>query len=274
MAYTESVVLQNGVKMPLLGLGVYKAKEGGEVESAVETAIRAGYRSIDTATLYENEAGVHEGIKASGIARDELFITTKVWNSDQGYDTTLKSFEESCRRLNVEYLDLYLIHWPVEGKFIDTWKAFERLYEEKLIRAIGVSNFQDYHLEKLSTKANIAPMVNQVEFHPYLTQKKLRSYCKKHQIQVEAWRPLMKGNIMQEEVILALAKKYGRTPAQIVLRWDLEHGIVTIPKSVTKERIEENAKIFDFQLEAEDIERLDQLNRDYRFGPDPDRFDF
>lgn len=274
MAYTESVELHNGVKMPYLGLGVWKTKEGGEVEHAVESAIQLGYRSIDTAKVYENEAGVQKGIAASGIDRDQLFITTKVWNTDQGYDLTLKAFENSLQRLGLEYLDLYLIHWPVEGKFIDTWKALERLYDEKVIRAIGVSNFHVHHLEKLSTKANYAPMVNQVEFHPYLTQEELRQYCQKHQIQVEAWSPLMQGNFLQEPVILELAKKYNRTPAQIVLRWDIQHGVVTIPKSVNKDRIEENAQIFDFALEEEDMKRLDQLHRGQRFGPDPDNFDF
>lgn len=274
MAYTDSVTLHNGVNMPRLGLGVWQSKEGGDVENAVTAAINAGYRSIDTAKVYENESGVRKGIEASGIARDELFITTKVWNSDQGYDETLKAFEASCERLGLETLDLYLIHWPVEAKFMDTWKAMERLYEEKVVRAIGVSNFHIHHLEKLSTKANIAPMVNQVEFHPYLTQVDLRAYCQEHNIQFEAWSPLMQGKFLQEEVILDVAKQYNRTPAQILLRWDLQHGVVTIPKSITKERIEENAKIFDFELKSEDMELLNQLNRDQRFGPDPDNFDF
>lgn len=272
MAYTDAVELQNGVKMPRLGLGVWQSKEGGDVENAVESAIRAGYRSIDTATIYDNESGVQKGIAASGIGRDELFLTTKVWNTDQGYDSTLKAFETSCKNLDVAYLDLYLIHWVVDDRFMDTWKAMERLYEEKVIRAIGVSNFQIHHLEKLSTKANIAPMVNQFEFHPYLTQVELRQYCKDQGIQVEAYSPLMQGHFLKEQVILDIAKKYERTPAQIVLRWDLQHGVVTIPKSITKQRIEENAKIFDFELAEEDINRLDQLNRNQRFGGDPDNF--
>jgi methylglyoxal/glyoxal reductase len=274
MAYTDSVTLQNGVKMPLLGLGVWQSKEGGDVESAVETALRVGYRSIDTATIYGNEAGVQQGIAASGVARGELFITTKVWNRDQGYDEALRAFEASCQRLKVDYLDLYLIHWPVVDKFTDTWRALERLYEEKLIRVIGVSNFKSHHLEKLSTTANIAPMVNQVEFHPYLTQVELQQYCVEQQIQLEAWSPLMQGHFLQEPVITELAEKYGRTPAQIVLRWDLQHGVVTIPKSITASRIEENAQIWDFELETVDVERLDALNRDQRYGQDPDNFNF
>lgn len=272
MAYTESVVLSNGVKMPKLGLGVWKAQEGGEVEQAVEAAIRAGYRSIDTATVYQNESGVQKGIEASGIPRDELFITTKVWNDDQGYDSTLRAFEESCKRLKIEVVDLYLIHWPVTGKFIDTWKALEKLYEEKVVRAIGVSNFHIHHLEKLSTKANIAPMVNQFEFHPYLTQEELRKYCADHKIQVEAYSPLMHGHFTQEQTILDIAQKVNRTPAQVLLRWNIQHGVVTIPKSVREERIVENAKIFDFELSDEDMKRLDQLNRNHRFGLDPDTF--
>jgi diketogulonate reductase-like aldo/keto reductase len=260
--------------MPILGLGVWKVNEGGEVEQAVESAIRLGYRSIDTAKVYGNESGVAKGIAASQIAREELFITTKLWNSDQGYDSTLRAFEESRNRLQVDYVDLYLIHWPVADKFVDTWRAFERLYEEGQVKAIGVSNFQVHHLETLSKTANIVPMVNQVEFHPYLTQEELRAYCQKQQIQLEAWSPLMQGHFLEEEKILALAKKYDRTPAQIVLRWDIQNQVVTIPKSVREERIKENAQIFDFSLQEEDMQKLNQLNKGHRFGPDPDNFDF
>ena len=198
---TESVTLHNGVKMPLLGLGVWKVSEGGEVEQAVEAAIRQGYRSIDTAKVYENESGVAKGIAASQVPREELFITTKLWNTDQGYDSTLRAFEESLERLQVDYVDLYLIHWPVADKFPDTWRAFEKIYEEGRAKAIGVSNFQVHHLETLSKTANVAPMVNQVEFHPYLTQKELRAYCQKHQIQLEAWSPLMQGNFLKDETM-------------------------------------------------------------------------
>lgn len=271
---TQSVTLHNGVKMPILGLGVWKVNEGGEVEQAVESAIRLGYRSIDTAKVYGNESGVAKGIAASQIPREELFITTKLWNSDQGYDSTLRAFEESRNRLQVDYVDLYLIHWPVADKFIDTWRAFERLYEEGQVKAIGVSNFQVHHLETLSQTANIVPMVNQVEYHPYLTQEELRAYCQKQQIQLEAWSPLMQGHFLKEETILDLAKKYDRTPAQIVLRWDIQNQVVTIPKSVRAERIKENAQIFDFSLQEEDMQKLNQLNKDYRFGPDPDNFHF
>lgn len=273
-AITESVTLHNGVQMPIFGLGVYKSREGGEVEQAVETAIHAGYRSIDTAKVYQNEVGVYKGIQASGIDRKELFITTKVWNADQGYASTLQAFAESCHRLQVDYIDLYLIHWPVAGKFTETWRALEKLYSEGKARAIGVSNFQIHHLEELRLNATITPMVNQVEFHPYLTQQELRAYCKEHRIQIEAWSPLMQGNVVKDEVIQRLAEKYQRTPAQIVLRWDIQNEVVTIPKSVTKERIEENTQVFDFSLDEEDMDRLNQLNRNHRFGPDPDNFNF
>ncbi|MGI6128113.1 MAG: aldo/keto reductase [Planifilum sp.] len=271
---SEAVELANGVKMPWLGLGVYKAKEGEEVEQAVKAALRIGYRSIDTAAFYDNEEGVGRAVRESGVSREELFITTKVWNTDQGYDSTLAAFEASLRRLGMEYVDLYLIHWPVKGKYKETWRALETLYREGRVRAIGVSNFQVHHLEDLMADAEIKPMVNQVEFHPFLTQETLRAFCRKEGIQLEAWSPLMRGEVMNVPEIVELSKKYGKTPAQIVLRWDLQHGVVTIPKSVREERIRENADLFDFELSAEDMAKLDALNRNHRFGPDPDNFHF
>ncbi|MDN4594300.1 aldo/keto reductase [Polycladomyces subterraneus] len=260
--------------MPWLGLGVWRAQEGGEVENAVKTAIRVGYRSIDTAAMYGNEVGVGRAVRESGVPREELFITTKVWNTDQGYDSTLAAFEASLQRLGMDYVDLYLIHWPVAGKYKETWKALEKIYRDGRARAIGVSNFQIHHLEDLMADAEIKPMVNQVEFHPHLTQKELRAYCSQHGIQVEAWRPLMKGEVANVPEIRELAAKYGKTPAQIVLRWNLQHGVVTIPKSVKEYRIRENADVFDFELSQEDMAKLDGLNRNQRFGPDPDNFDF
>lgn len=271
---SEAVELANGVKMPWLGLGVYKAKEGEEVEQAVKAALRIGYRSIDTAAFYDNEEGVGRVVRESEVSREELFITTKVWNTDQGYDSTLAAFEASLRRLGMEYVDLYLIHWPVKGKYKETWRALETLYREGRVRAIGVSNFQVHHLEDLMADAEIKPMVNQVEFHPFLTQETLRAFCRKEGIQLEAWSPLMRGEVMNVPEIVELSKKYGKTPAQIVLRWDLQHGVVTIPKSVREERIRENADLFDFELSAEDMAKLDALNRNHRFGPDPDNFHF
>ena len=269
----DCAVLHNGVRMPWLGLGVYKAQEGEEVVRAVRTALEAGYRSIDTAKLYENEEGVGRAVRESGIPREELFITTKVWNSDQGYEQTLAAFDTSMRKLGLEVLDLYLIHWPVKGKYKETWRALEKLYKEGRVRAIGVSNFQPHHLDDLMADAEIKPMVNQVELHPLLTQKPLLAYCKEHGIQVEAWRPIMQGKL-NVPVLLDLAAKYGKTPAQIVLRWDLQNGVVVIPKSVTPERIRENADVFDFELTAEDMLAIDSLNENRRMGPDPDNFNF
>ena len=271
---SDSVKLASGVEMPRLGLGVWKAKDGEEVKNAVKTAVQTGYRLIDTAAVYKNEEGVGKAIKESEVPREELFITTKVWNDQQGYESTLQAFEESRKKLGMEYLDLYLIHWPVKDKYKETWKALEKLYQDGWVKAIGVSNFQVHHLKDLIADAKVKPMVNQVEFHPYLTQKELLSYCKEENIQMEAWSPLMQGEVVHVDVIKDLAEKYGKTPAQIVLRWDLQHGVVTIPKSVKEHRIRENADVFDFELSREDMDKLDALNKNHRFGPDPDNFDF
>ncbi|ANB61249.1 aldo/keto reductase [Anoxybacteroides amylolyticum] len=271
----DGAVLHNGVKMPWLGLGVYKVQEGEEVVQAVKTAIEIGYRHIDTASFYQNEEGVGRAVRESGVPREELFITTKVWNSDQGYDTTLKAFEESLKKLDLAYIDLYLVHWPVKGKYKETYKALEKLYKDGLVRAIGVSNFQIHHLQDLMATCEIKPMVNQVEYHPRLTQKALHAFCKENGIQLEAWSPLMRGGeLLNEPVLVEIGKKYGKTPAQVILRWDLQHEVVTIPKSVTPQRIKENADIFDFELTAEEMEAIDSLNQEKRIGPDPDNFDF
>jgi diketogulonate reductase-like aldo/keto reductase len=270
----DTTTLYNGVKMPWLGFGVFKVKDGEEVVEAVKTAIQAGYRSIDTAKAYNNETGVAQGIRESGVAREDLFITTKVWNSDQGYESTLAAFEASMERLELEYLDLYLIHWPVKGKYKDTWRALEKLHREGRIRAIGVSNFQIHHLEDLMTDATIKPAVNQVELHPLLIQSELRDYCNKHQIQIEAWSPLGQGNLLEHPLLQNIAAKYGKSPAQVILRWDLQNGIVTIPKSVTPQRIRENADLYDFELTADEVEQINGLNENKRFGSDPDNFNF
>ncbi|MBU7314479.1 aldo/keto reductase [Paenibacillus oleatilyticus] len=269
----DTTVLNNGVRMPWLGLGVWKTKEGDEVVQAVQHALEAGYRSIDTAAVYGNEAGVGQAVQASNIPRDQLFITTKVWNADQGYDSTLRAFEESRRKLQLEVIDLYLIHWPGKDKYKETWKALEKLYKDGLVRAIGVSNFKVHHLEDLLQDSEIVPAVNQVEFHPLLIQQELRTFCKEHKIQLEAWSPLMQGNL-DLPLLSELAGKYGKTPAQIILRWDLQHGVVTIPKSIRESRIRENIDVFDFTLSDEDMARLDGLNQDRRFGPDPDYIEF
>lgn len=270
----DVTTLHNGVKMPWFGLGVYKTREGQEVIQAVKAAIKAGYRSIDTAAFYKNEEGVGQALKEAEVPREELFITTKVWNTDQGYESTLAAFNESLNKLDLDYIDLYLVHWPVKGKYKDTWKALETLYKEGKVRAIGVCNFQIHHLEDLLADAEIAPMVNQVECHPRLTQKDLLSYCQEHHIQLEAWSPLGRGRMLDEPTLMELAARYQKTVAQIILRWNLQSGIVTIPKSVREERIIENADIFDFELSKEDMSMIDSMNRNHRNGPDPDHFDF
>ncbi|AMQ19683.1 aldo/keto reductase [Geobacillus sp. JS12] len=270
----DCAVLHNGVKMPWVGLGVYKVKEGDEVKSAVRTALEVGYRHVDTAAFYENEEGVGQAIRESGIPREQVFVTTKVWNTDQGYETTLKAFDKSLKKLGFDYVDLYLVHWPVKGKYKETYKALEKLYKDGYVRAIGVSNFQIHHLQDVMADCEIKPMVNQVEYHPRLTQKELLTFCRENGIQLEAWSPLMRGEILSEPTIVDIGRKYGKTPAQVVLRWDLQHGVVTIPKSVTPARIKENADIFDFSLTDEEMKQIDALNLNKRVGPDPDNFNF
>ncbi|PWA10698.1 aldo/keto reductase [Pueribacillus theae] len=260
--------------MPYLGLGVYQVNEGEEVENAVKTALSYGYRSIDTAAFYGNEQGVGRAVSESGIPREKIFVTTKVWNDAQGYESTLAAFEQSRKNLGFDYIDLYLIHWPVKGKYKETWKALEKLYKDGMVRAIGVSNFQIHHLEDLMADCSIKPMVNQVELHPMLTQKELLHYCKKQNIQVEAWRPLMRGENFDHPTLAGLAEKYNKTVAQIILRWNIQLQIVTIPKSVTDHRMKENANIFDFELTEQDIAEIDAMNKNKRLGADPDNFNF
>jgi methylglyoxal/glyoxal reductase len=275
LATNTYTVLKNGVQMPWLGLGVWKVTDQNQLIQAVHTAVEAGYRSIDTAAIYGNEAAVGEAINTCGVNRDELFITSKVWNSEQGYDRTLRAFETSMEKLRLDVLDLYLIHWPVKGKYKETWRALEQLYADRRVRAIGVSNFHVHHLEDLLQEAKVVPMVNQVELHPRLLQKPLRQFCSLRDIQMEAWSPLMQGGELLDHPLLAeLGAKYGKSAAQVVLRWDIQHGIVTIPKSVTPSRIIENAAIFDFELSAGDMSAIDQLNQDRRVGADPDNFNF
>ena len=269
-----TVTLANGVPMPYLGLGVFLAKDGNEVEQAISYALEAGYRHIDTAAIYKNEEGVGNAINNGQIRRENIFVTSKVWNADQGYESTKQAFEESLNKLKIDYLDLYLIHWPVKGKYKDTWRAMEEIYRQGKVKAIGVSNFMQHHLEDLLQDAEIKPMVNQMEFHPYLVQQSLLDFCGQYDIQYEAWSPLMKGKIFEVPELLALAEKYQKTVVQVVLRWNLQKGVVTIPKSVKKERIVSNADIFDFELSAEDVAGIDALNRGERVGPDPDNFDF
>ncbi|MDN9009391.1 aldo/keto reductase [Brevibacillus laterosporus] len=274
----DTTTLHNGTKMPWFGIGVFKVEEGSELVAAVKSAIKHGYRSIDTAAIYGNETSVgqaiREGIQEANISREDLFVTSKVWNADLGYEATLAAFETSLNKLGLEYLDLYLIHWPVKGKYKDAWRALEKLYKDGRVKAIGVSNFQIHHLEDLMGKAEIKPMINQVEFHPYLTQKELITFCRTHDIQMEAWSPLMQGQLLDNPVLQEIADKHGKTVAQVILRWDLQHGVVTIPKSTKEHRIVENASVFDFELTQEEMDRIDALNQNHRVGPDPDNFDF
>jgi len=260
--------------MPLFGLGVFRSKEGLEVENAVSIALESGYRHIDTAAVYGNERGVGKAVKNSKIPRNEIFITSKIWNSDQGYQTTFDAFEESIERLDTDYIDLYLIHWPKGDLSVETWKAMEEIYNQGRVRAIGVSNFLVPHLEMLLPHCKVKPMVNQVEFHPYLQQPALQQYCIEHQIQLEAWSPIMKGKVNDIPVLQALAAKYGKTPVQITLRWELQKNIVTIPKSVHKERIVANAGVFDFEITPEDMLKIDRLDKEERVGPHPDKITF
>lgn len=273
---TDAATLHNGVKMPWLGLGVWMAADGEEVQRAVRWAIEIGYRHIDTAAVYRNEVGVGQAIKDSGIARDELFVTTKVWNANQGYETTLAAFDESMKKLQLDYLDLYLIHWAVPGKYLETWRALEKLYRDGRVRAIGVANFMPEHLQDVMDHSDVKPMVDQVEFHPLLTQRPLLEFCRANQIQLEAWSPLFRGGeVLSDPAIVEIAKTHGKTPAQVILRWDLQQGVITIPKSVHKERIQENSEVFDFTLSAEEMDRIAALDANRRaIDYDPYNVDF
>lgn len=274
----DKVILQNGVAMPWLGLGVFKVEDGSVVIQSVKDAIKNGYRSIDTAAIYDNETGVGQAVRESmaehGIEREDLFITSKVWNADLGYESTLAAFETSLNKLGLDYLDLYLIHWPVEGKYKDAWRALETLYKQGRVKAIGVSNFHVHHLQDLMKDAEVMPMVDQVEYHPMLAQNELRSFTREHNIQLEAWSPLMQGQLLDHPVLGEIAAKHGKSIAQVILRWDLQNGVVTIPKSIKESRIIENAHVFDFELSSDDMAAIDALNEDRRVGPDPDNFDF
>jgi methylglyoxal/glyoxal reductase len=268
------VKLSNGLEMPYLGLGVYKTQDGPEVINSVKYAFEAGYRHVDTAAMYMNEKGVGTAVKESNLPREALFITSKLWNDNHGFEPALKAYDESLKKLGTDYLDLYLVHWPVRDIFKETWRAFEKIYKEGRVKAIGVSNFLVHQLEDLLRSAEITPMVNQVEFHPYSVQQELLDFCRLHDIQFEAWAPLMQGRIFNVLLINELAKKYNRTAAQITLRWNLQKNVVTIPKSVKKENIISNSQLFDFELSAEDVLAIDGLDKSQRFGAHPDHFDF
>lgn len=266
--------LANSIEMPIFGLGVYKMTDPEETIAAITKALQVGYRAIDTAALYYNEEQVGEAIRHAGVPREEVFVTTKVWNTDQGFDNTLRAFEVSLKKLGMDYIDLYLTHWPVEGKYTETYRAIERLYDEKLIRVPGVSNHHEQHLEEVLKLAQTPPMVNQIELHPYLSQEPLRAFCKQQDIAVTAWSPLGRGALLEDETILKIGEKYRKSPAQIVLRWHIQNDILVIPKSVTPSRIEENAGIFHFELTAEEMKAINGLNREQRFGKNPENFHF
>jgi len=261
--------LNNGVEMPYFGLGTWQSKEGSEVKQAVQWALEAGYRLIDTAAFYDNEKGIGEALRESGIDRKSVFMTTKVWNDQQGFDATLKAYDQSLKNLRLDYVDLYLIHWPVSGKYTATWKALEKIYSEGRVRAIGISNFLPHHLEHLLSNASVIPAINQMEFHPYLVQQALVDQCAQNGIQYQAWSPIMLGKVFEIPLFAEIGKKYGKNPAQVVLRWDLQRGVATIPKSVKRDRIVSNAALFDFELSENDMLRIDSLDRNQRFGYDP-----
>ncbi|MET4158573.1 aldo/keto reductase [Agromyces sp. PvR057] len=273
MTIVPTITLNNGVRMPQLGFGVFQVPDD-ETAAAVTTALEVGYRSIDTAAVYGNEAGVGRALAESGIARDELFVTTKVWNSDQGYDETLRAFDASAAKLGLEQLDLYLIHWPTpdRGRYLDTWRALERLLADGRTRAIGVSNFEPEHLDRLIEASGVVPAVNQVELHPAMTNRAVVEADARHGIATEAWSPLAQGAVLGEASVVEIAERHARTPAQVVLRWHLQEGRIVIPKSVTPGRIAENFDVFGFELAADELAAIDALDRDGRTGPHPAEF--
>ncbi len=277
LSLDSTKTLNNGVEIPRLGLGVFRAEDGEETANAVKWSLEAGYRHIDTAAVYGNEEGVGLGMRESGVDRKDIFLTTKLWNEDMRQSSQRSAFEASLKRLGTDYVDLYLIHWPVKEKYKESWMVMEELYREGKIRAIGVSNFLPHHLEDLLQVAKVVPAVNQVECHPLLSQKPLKEICDKYGIAFESWSPLggsRDGNLTANADLANIGAQYGKTPAQVILRWHLQHDFVVIPKSVKQERIRENAALFDFELSNEDMAAIDGMNRDQRVGAHPDTFTF
>ncbi|MCM1337920.1 MAG: aldo/keto reductase [Candidatus Amulumruptor caecigallinarius] len=279
---THEYTLSNGVKIPSIGFGTWQAPDGDVATEAVKCALRSGYRHIDTAAAYDNEKSVGRGIAESGIPRDEIFVTSKVWNTERGYDTTLRAFDKSLADLGLDYLDLYLIHWPATAhQFEDwelintrTWQAMERLYSEGRVRAIGVSNFLPHHLKPLIDSVELAPMVNQIELHPGWMQHDCVTYCREMGIQIEAWSPLGRGRVLSDPTVLAIAEAHDKSTAQVCLRWELQHGWLPLPKSVTPSRIRENLDVFDFELTAEQMQAIDSMAATGQSGLDPDTVGF
>ena len=271
LTMNSTVKLNNGVEMPILGLGTWMLT-GKSAYDSVKWALELGYRLVDTATIYGNERNIGQAIKDSGVPRDEIFLTTKVWNDDQGYDNALSAFNKSLKKLDVSYVDLYLIHWPVTGLRKETWKALEKILEEGNARSIGISNFTIRHLEELLKNSSSIPSVNQVEFSPFLFQKDLLDYCNSKKIVVEAYCPLTRARKMDDPRIKTIGRKYGKSPAQILIRWGLQHGLVEIPRSGDKNHLQENMNVFDFELSENEIEKLDKLNEDFRVSDDPEKW--
>ena len=275
----ETVQFYNGRTMPKIGLGTYRVKDSDECRESVKHAIEQGYRSIDTAMIYGNEEtvgqGIKEGLKSTGLSREDLFITSKLWLTDFGRQNVEEAYRQSVAKLGLDYLDLYLMHWPGtnEAVMIDSWRGMEDLYKQNQVKNIGVSNFTPEHFEALLAQVSIKPVINQVEFHPYLTQNKLRKYLEAQNIIMESWSPLMNSQILHDDVINEVANEVGKTPAQVVIRWNIQHDVVVIPKSVTPHRIEENLDVWNFELSDNQMERIDQLNQDKRIGPNPLEFD-
>ena len=273
----ETVLLNNGIEMPVLGLGTYRiGRSDEEVYRAVRSGLDAGYRHIDTASLYLNESPVGKAIRESGISRSEIFVTTKLWGSDVLKDNVPGAFETSLRNLGLDYLDLYLVHWPVKGRLRSTWEQMEAIHRSGRARSIGLSNHLIHHVEEVLKEATVAPVVNQVELHPYLLQDDLATYCREHGIELQAWSPLGSNKIplLGEQVLKEIGDRYNKSPAQIVLRWHLDKGVVPIPKSSLPNRQEENLQVFDFQLRGEEVDRIDTLNRGHRTGMHPDQIEF
>jgi 2,5-diketo-D-gluconate reductase A len=276
MATVPTITLNNGVEIPQLGFGVYQVKPE-ETAQAVQTALEVGYRHIDTAEMYRNEAGVGEGIRNSGVPREEVFVTSKLNNGFHAHDDALKAFDGTLEALRFDYVDLFLIHWPLPGidvDYVETWKAMEEIYASGRAKAIGVSNFNAHHLRKLHGETEVVPAVNQIEVHPYLAQDELRAFNAQHQIATEAWSPIAQGKVLDDPAVVRVAERVGRTPAQVTLRWHVQRGDIVFPKSVTRSRIEENFAIFDFELSEDDLREITALDRNERTGPDPDTFNY